>query len=148
MANADRSLWERNLTRYRVATAMMEAEYSFGPSSTAGEDYHVARAAAEHRFGNYRRAIANETCKAELHAAWMAMEQASDAAFNAYALPQFNAAIALIRTPAPDLESTLKKIEVVNKDRLHTTDDEDITREEVFAIIAAELRAFGAEVGL
>ena len=149
MANPDQALWERNLARYRVAAAMVQAEWSFGPSFTEEEKLRTVRGIAEHRFGSNARAMADDESRTEILAAVRRVEAANDAAYYTCVVPHFDAGVALIRTPAPNLEAVLTKIAIANEDRLHSVANEDaFPREELFAIIQSELRTFGAEVGL
>lgn len=112
-----RSEWDRRLHRYRCLAALAEAEQKFG-----------AFAEAEAAWGNSRIG------RAEIEAAETAIHRD-------YYVPLWQAALLLMRTPAPDLDAALVKISLIREHELNY--DASVADGEAMAIVREDLRRVG-----
>jgi len=134
--------WDRRLSEYLCADAMMNADATFGAYSvekerydaeslsikeTFGENWQVSpRAAKLHRTAYQREARANECWSAK------------------YCEPQWQSAISLAQTPAPTLHAALFKVQLIMREDLQM---DGLVGEQMFAHVAADMARLGASGG-
>lgn len=108
----DRTLWDKAHHEYRRLTMLDDAYYKLGPVEWANEAFEQAKLQRDSDPDALRRA------GEALHKATMASE--------AYYVPAREAALVLVRTPAPDLDAVLVKMELHDR-HLESTVHNELT---------------------
>ncbi|HEY1606570.1 MAG TPA: hypothetical protein VGF77_13340 [Allosphingosinicella sp.] len=116
-----RTLWDRRLHEYRRLQALDDASNAFGPYSLAKEEYDlVCLRLGVPDTARWSSESLSEADRKEFHEAGRTMDRKCDVYMDAYYCPAQDAAIALLLTPAPDLEAALTKIAIIKQHDLHT----------------------------
>lgn len=106
-------IWTRRLAHYRRLHARAKAEAETGAFRAANDRHDEAFAEITARYGNWRKALRSKTGKPLCAAAYARIAAAESAYCRQYTVPLEKAALALMRTPAPDLQALRAKIEVM-----------------------------------
>lgn len=115
-------IWTRRLARYRLLHARAKAESETGAFRAANAAYNQVFAEMTARFGNWPKALRSKTGKPLCTAAYARITAAETAYCRQYTLPLEKAALALLRTPAPDLHALRAKIEVMRDQQVDCFD--------------------------
>lgn len=115
-APPDRRLWNRRLT------ARAEEVATTGWFAAANARHASEVEALKARFGSWDEARTSPEGAALCDAMWRRMDQAEDAYWNRCTEPMQKAAVALARTPAPDLGAFRTKLAIVRERALEDLD--------------------------
>jgi hypothetical protein len=106
-------IWTRRLARYRRLYARAKAEEETGAFRAANDRHDEAFAEITARYGSWPKALRSKTGKPLCAAASVRIAAAESAYCREYTEPLEKVALALMRTPAPDLDALRAKIEVM-----------------------------------
>lgn len=106
-------IWTRRLARYRTLHARAKAGAETGAFRAANNAYNQVFAEMTARFGSWPKALRSKTGKPLCTAAYARITAAETAYCRQYTVPLEKAALALVRTPAPDFHALRTKIEVM-----------------------------------
>lgn len=129
-----RKLWNERLSDYLRRRAAYDANFEFGSHMTAELERDETLRNIEERYGKAYRTIPE--AKAEADASWKKYLDADVQETETFLLPVWAAARALAETPAPDLASTMLKIELIKREE--TWNDRDF-KGDAMANITADL---------
>lgn len=121
-APPDRRLWNRRLARYRRLAAQAEEVATTGWFAAANARHASEVEALKARFGSWDEARTSPEGAALCDAMWRRMDEAEDAYWNRCTEPMQKAAVALARTPAPDLGAFRTKLAIVRERALEDLD--------------------------
>lgn len=137
------NLWDRRLARFQILLAMQRADDKFGKLAMAELEAKVGRLEIIKRHGTDDPRKLCERGRAELQAVYDAQDAANEASLAEFYEPLHHAAVALLRTPAPDFAAVQIKIQAINE--LHVDTCDEFADGEAYQLIQAELRALLAE---
>jgi len=118
-ATINRSAWDRARRNYECRRALQEAVEKFGALAQVSEKRQLVHYEVKERFGTTRGDRVDAAAKRKLDAAYEAEQRVSDKWMDEYVYPTEAAAIALLLTPAPDIEALQFKMRVIEKEELH-----------------------------
>lgn len=130
---ANRATWDQRLARYRGFAVLYDADTSFGPLSAANTNLELRQ-----HWGRPKNEDQREAWEAATSAAYDKERHELSRHMREIYEPAIQAALALIRTPAPDLAAVRIKHDAINSE-LGIMDYED-RDEELFDIIRADVR--------
>lgn len=122
-----RSEWDRNLAAYYRATALADADDSFGAYRRALENFHLETAQFEAQHGPREKQQLDPEAKRLRDEIMQRLTDAEEVSYRDYLAPKRAAARALAMTPAPDLMAALLKIEIIKEQDLDN--DAELPRE-------------------
>jgi hypothetical protein len=115
-------IWTRRLARYRLLHTRAKVEEETGAFRAANEAYNQVFAEMTARFGSWPKALRSKAGKPLCTAAYARITAAETAYCRQYTVPLEKAALALMRTPAPDLHALRTKIEVMRDQEVDCLD--------------------------
>lgn len=107
-----RETWDARYSRFRLLAALRQADERFGARYAAAEKVDRARLALEMQFGCIERAMRDPEGKAALRLLNEEDDAAGAVLAEVYYDPEFDAAAALLITPAPDAEAVEIKVKL------------------------------------
>lgn len=110
---APHAAWGKALRTYEALELLQKANEEFGPEFRANEQVQIATITLEKRFGPHDQARKCAEYNDLRAAALTAYDRDSDLANDAYYEPARLAAIALARTPAPDIAAMRIKVAAI-----------------------------------
>ena len=110
--------WNDALRRYQIATALADADFSFGAFRQANRDFDMAKLHLRDRFGSVAKAKADPQAAKEWACIWSALTAAEEARIMTFSRPRWKAARELAMAPAPTLEAVRLKIEMIKSEEL------------------------------
>ena len=133
--------WEAAVIDWKAARGLMDAFYAIGPMYRAHADWTCSGFDLDAEYGSVDEAKKHPTGRRKVEKRFAAYSKVEETQSDYYE-PADEAARRLIRTPAPDIEAVLIKIEVTKLHELHFAED---MGHEPWQIIASELRAIRGE---
>jgi hypothetical protein len=133
--------WDAALTEWKAARGLMDGFYAIGSMYRANDDWTRSGYDLETEFGSIDAAKRHPTGKRKVDKRFAAYAKVEETQSDYYE-PADEAARRLIRTPAPNVDAVLLKIEVTKTHELHFAED---MGDEPWQIIASELRAMRGE---
>lgn len=111
--SATREEWEAAYSIYQARLILRDADQSIGALYAATERYGFTKFRLEGSYGvNWR---GKQICRAEHEAAYDALTDADQLHFRTFADPLDAACVALLSTPAPDLEAVKIKLDLLEQ---------------------------------
>lgn len=133
--------WDRLHHAYRLAVALYDANDAFGYTKAINNEHDRLRYDLDQKYGNWRKAPAVD--QAAVRASLQRCNDASERSLDLYVNPADRAAIALMLTPAPDVDAVHIKIAIAAK---HELDNTTGMPREPMDIIIEDVRRLGGEV--
>lgn len=133
-AASPRASWDAALFNWKAACIMQEAYSEIGPLAEANDLYRNDTDVLATRYGSLRRAKANAQGKA----AFARVTAVEDEGRRHYEAAD-QAAVQLLRTPAPDIDAVRLKIQVIKDHDLHIS-----LESEPWTIITRDLERLAA----
>ena len=121
-SSAAAEIWTRRLAHYRRLRARAKAEEETGAFRAANDRHDEAFAEITARYGNWPKALRSKTGKPLCAAASARIAAVESAYCRQYTVPLEKAALALMRTPVPDLHALRAKIEVMRDQEIDCFD--------------------------
>lgn len=141
-APADSSEWDKLMIALCLKTALRKADEGFGALAKANREHDDLYMPLKSKYGIHG---IKEGCSAtELEALRASRDRSDEAAnqhYDRYYIPENNAAIAVVMSPAPNVEALLDKIRLVVEYDLDS--DRDMKRDPM-EIVLEDVRRLGA----